>query len=352
MDSLPPRYQEPSASEGSDEDSLFGSQSNPPSSPEGRNGGEGEQPQPTVSNEPYGGLFGDDGDDEDDQDLPDDATTTGKANRKVGPAESYSTNVVQPPDPSTIKILKLSNMININKQAFNPLTHEPGPAVLVDDFGHRRINLHHLNTVRWRWVTDPSTGERTLQSNARFVRWEDGSMTLHIGEEVLSVAEVQDTAARRYMYVRVNKLMQVCGCRGIICWGVDPPLPRPPLFLGACTCPHTQPQMLLTTRLQLHPASLSSKLHRAIQMKSVQQSTKQVRVRTTAASVDKNRQEEEAKMRELHRSRCGLFLCVQMESMHDAAWTGSSSSASKSASGTSTAAQQGAWLPNTVCTAE
>lgn len=188
-------------------DGLFGSDSDSPSSPGGRRGDEGEHAKPAVSSEPSGGdLFGE-GDDDDDHDAP----TTSKANRKFGPAERYSTNVVQPPDPSTIKAIKLNNMININNQPFDPLTHVPGPDVYVDRFQNRRLNLHHLNTVRWRWATDPATGERTMQSNTRFVRWEDGSTTLHIGEEVLSVAEVQDTAARRYLYVRVNKLMQVCG---------------------------------------------------------------------------------------------------------------------------------------------
>lgn len=200
----------PSGDQGSDEDSLFGSDSNPPTSPEGRRADEGEQSQPAVSNEPYGGLFGDDGDDDDELGYRDVDAPTSAATRRIGPAERYSTNVVQPPDPSTIKAIKLNNMININKQPFDPLTHVPGPAVYEDKFENRRLNLHHLNTVRWRWVTDPATGAPTMQSNARFVRWEDGSTTLHIGEEVLSVAEVQDNAARRYLYVRVDKLMQVC----------------------------------------------------------------------------------------------------------------------------------------------
>lgn len=100
---------------------------------------------------------------------------------------------------------------------------------------------------------------------------------------------------------------------------------------------------MLTTRLQLHPASLSGKLHRAIQMKSVQQSTKQVKVRTTAAAVDKNRQEE-AKMRELHRSRCSTCLRHDV-SVHAyiVLSTGSSSNASKSGNGASTAGLQGAF---------
>lgn len=210
MDSQLSQDKEGSAGE---QDDLFGSEPDSPSS-SGHQGDEGEQSPPAAYNEQYGGLFGDDGEDDDfAQDQPDDAPTTSRANRKVGPAVAYSTNVVQGPEPDTIKTIKLNNMININKQPFDPLRHTPGPEVLTDRFGNSRINLHHLNTVRWRWANDPATGERIMQSNARFVHWADGTTTLHIGEEVLSVAEVQDAAARRYLYVRVSNLMQVWRCR-------------------------------------------------------------------------------------------------------------------------------------------
>lgn len=92
-------------------------------------------------------------------------------------------------------------------------------------------------------------------------------------------------------------------------------------LVPCCARSAPQPQGMLTTRLQLHPASLSSKLHRAIQIKSVEQATKQVKVRTTAASVDKTRQEEEAKMRELHKSRCaGVCVCAASTRVGGVLW--------------------------------
>lgn len=193
------------------EDSLFGSGSDAeeqPHAPQDNN----EDAATPERREQYDGLFGDEEDEDEEQDVP---GTAAKRNRKTYSVERHSTFVVQPPSPSTIRTVKLSNMINIKAKPFNPETHEAGSDLVMDQFGNQRLNLHHLNTVRWRWTTDPATGERVPQSNARFVRWEDGSTTLHIGEEVLSVAEVKDQAARRYLYVRVNGLMQVwvgCGC--------------------------------------------------------------------------------------------------------------------------------------------
>ncbi len=200
------------------EDSLFGSGSDAEEQPQQQDNQE-EQQQTPERREEYDGLFGDEEDEDEEQDVP---GTAARRNRKSAPKERRSTYIVPPPDPSTIRTVKLSNMINIKTQPFDPTTHEAGTDLVQDEFGNQRLNLHHLNTVRWRWTKDPVTGQRVPQSNARFVRWEDGSTTLHIGDEVLSVAEVQDHAARRYLYVRVNGLMQVwwwLGCVGewVVC---------------------------------------------------------------------------------------------------------------------------------------
>ena len=43
------------------------------------------------------------------------------------------------------------------------------------------------NTIRWKWVTGPD-GEPVRQSNARMVRWSDGSMSLKVGADLFDVA--------------------------------------------------------------------------------------------------------------------------------------------------------------------
>lgn len=48
-----------------------------------------------------------------------------------------------------------------------------------------RLKLKVENTIRWREVEGPSG--RKQESNARFVRWSDGSMSLHLGSEIFDV---------------------------------------------------------------------------------------------------------------------------------------------------------------------
>lgn len=45
---------------------------------------------------------------------------------------------------------------------------------------------------RWRWGTD-GEGASVRESNARFVRWSDGSLQLLVGDEVLDVKEIDTT---------------------------------------------------------------------------------------------------------------------------------------------------------------
>eukprot|EP01134_Creolimax_fragrantissima_P003157 CFRG3157T1 len=59
------------------------------------------------------------------------------------------------------------------------------------------VRLKVVNTVRWRHVLDsngnqvkdPITDEPKMESNARFVTWDDGSISLFVGDEVIEVSE-------------------------------------------------------------------------------------------------------------------------------------------------------------------
>lgn len=42
------------------------------------------------------------------------------------------------------------------------------------------------NTIRWRTVFDKE-GNAVKESNARMVKWSDGSMSLHLGSEIFDV---------------------------------------------------------------------------------------------------------------------------------------------------------------------
>ena len=42
------------------------------------------------------------------------------------------------------------------------------------------------NTIRWRYSQDESANE-VRESNARLVRWSDGSMSLYLGSEIFDI---------------------------------------------------------------------------------------------------------------------------------------------------------------------
>jgi RNA polymerase-associated protein LEO1 len=49
-----------------------------------------------------------------------------------------------------------------------------------------RLKLKVENTIRWREAFDKE-GIPCKESNARFIRWSDGSMSLHLGSEIFDV---------------------------------------------------------------------------------------------------------------------------------------------------------------------
>lgn len=54
------------------------------------------------------------------------------------------------------------------------------------DFNCFRLKLKVENTMRWREVVDDD-GNVKKESNARMVKWSDGSYSLHLGSEIFDV---------------------------------------------------------------------------------------------------------------------------------------------------------------------
>lgn len=88
-----------------------------------------------------------------------------------------------------IHITKLPNLVGINTAAYNPETHN-----LEDEEEYYRGYVH--NMIRWRYKNKPEdetelvrdeNGHPIRESNTRLVKWSDGSYTLHVGQEVLEV---------------------------------------------------------------------------------------------------------------------------------------------------------------------
>jgi len=103
-------------------------------------------------------------------------------------------------------LLKLPNVLGVDPNPFNPEKFDPGSKIAfreVNDLeNHRYVMLENAeNMIRFRFQQDKkggnyvnsNDGRRVLmESNARFVEWEDGSYTIHVGKEAFRVKSKED----------------------------------------------------------------------------------------------------------------------------------------------------------------
>jgi len=104
----------------------------------------------------------------------------------------------------TAKIAKLSNIFGVAAAAFDASTHVDETTTVVDADGVERFKASDENVVRWR--TNPETG--APESNARVVRWSDGSTHLVIGDEYLKLNERNVADVDSFLYRRAPGLMK------------------------------------------------------------------------------------------------------------------------------------------------
>ncbi|XP_024516325.1 protein LEO1 homolog [Selaginella moellendorffii] len=116
----------------------------------------------------------------------------------------------QPPTQAhNMNLVRISNIMDIEQRPFDPKTYveEDG---FVDETGRRRIRIEE-NVVRWRYVRNRD-GSRSAESNARFVKWSDGSMQLLLGNEVLDLAVQDGQQDESHLFIRQPKgLLQAQG---------------------------------------------------------------------------------------------------------------------------------------------
>ena len=77
----------------------------------------------------------------------------------------------------------------------------------LDEEGRARLKLKVENTIRWKEVFTDS-GKMVKESNARFVRWSDGSMSLHLGSEIFDVYKQPLQGDHNHLYIRQGTGLQ------------------------------------------------------------------------------------------------------------------------------------------------
>ena len=110
-----------------------------------------------------------------------------------------------------IHFVKLPNFLSIDTHPYDPQWYEDeiDEDEVHDDEGRARLKLKVENTLRWRNVTDED-GNVTKESNARVVKWSDGSMSLLLGDEIFDIQTLNLLPGENnHLFIRQGTGLQV-----------------------------------------------------------------------------------------------------------------------------------------------
>ncbi|KZV21702.1 hypothetical protein F511_02860 [Dorcoceras hygrometricum] len=149
----------------------------------------------------------------------------------------------------------ISNIIGVDPKPFDPSTYVEENYYVTDTSGSKR-HLPSANIIRWRQVTGPD-GNISLESNARFVTWSDGSLQLLIGDECFDVSEQAVEDIQSHLFVKLKHE------KGIY-----------------------QAQGRISRKMRFMPSSLSSNSHRVLTAVVNSRNEKVGKVKQYVADVD------------------------------------------------------------------
>uniref|UniRef100_A0A0E0C2L1 Leo1-like protein n=1 Tax=Oryza meridionalis TaxID=40149 RepID=A0A0E0C2L1_9ORYZ len=162
---------------------------------------------------------------------------------------------------TSMNVIKVSNIMGIDPKPFDPKTYVEEDVFVTDESGtKKRIRLED-NIVRWRTVKN-ANGTTSCESNARIVKWKDGTMQLLIGNEVLDISVHEAHHDQSHLFLRNGK--------GVL-----------------------QSQGRLLRKMRFMPSSLSSKSHRLLTALVDSQNKKTVKMQKWIESKDPERVKQE-----------------------------------------------------------
>ncbi|KAK9105193.1 hypothetical protein Scep_022037 [Stephania cephalantha] len=182
--------------------------------------------------------------------------------KPVGPPLELEIPLRPPPSqPDKMNMIRVSNIMGIEPKPFDPKTYVEEDMFVTDESGSKkRIRLEN-NIVRWRRVRN-SDGTTSVESNARFVRWSDGSLQLLIGNEVLDISVQEAQHDQAHLFLRHGK--------GIL-----------------------QSQGRLLKKVRFMPSSLTSNSHRLLTAIVDSRHKKVYKVKNCITDIDPEREKEE-----------------------------------------------------------
>ncbi|KAF7838520.1 protein LEO1-like protein [Senna tora] len=197
--------------------------------------------------------------------------------KPLGPPLELEVPLRPPPAfPEKMNMIKVSNIMGVDPKPFDPKTYVEEDTFVTDESGgKKRIRLEN-NIVRWRTARNPD-GTTSYESNARFVRWSDGSLQLLIGNEVLDISVQDAQHDQAHLFLRHGK--------GIL-----------------------QSQGRLLRKMRFMPSSLSSNSHRLLTALVDSRHKKVYKVKNCITDIDPEREKEEKEKAESQNIRANVLL--------------------------------------------
>lgn len=108
-----------------------------------------------------------------------------------------------------IHFVKLPNFLSVETRPFDSETYEDeiDEEETLDEEGRARLKLKVENTLRWREALTKE-GDTIKESNARLVKWSDGSMSLHLGSEIFDVHKQPLHGDHNHLFIRQGTGLQ------------------------------------------------------------------------------------------------------------------------------------------------
>ncbi|XP_009111978.1 protein LEO1 homolog isoform X1 [Brassica rapa] len=179
--------------------------------------------------------------------------------RPVGPPLEVEVPFRPPPgDPEKMNMIKVSSIMGIDPNPFDAKTFVEEDT-FERDGEKTRIRLVN-NIVRHRFVKGRD-GKTYSESNARFVRWSDGSLQLLIGNEVLDITEQDARQDQNHLLLKHEK--------GIL-----------------------QSQGRILKKMRFIPSSLTSNSHRLLTALLDSREKKDFKVKNCVTDIDPEREKE------------------------------------------------------------
>ena len=245
----------------------------------------------------------------------DDAVALAVAERQIRPRRLEVLDIARPPEihrssKLSLHVTKLPNLVGIQPRPYDAETHDA--AKEEEDY---RGYTHSM--IRWRYrptkdaeqegYARDKAGKLIRESNARFVRWSDGTCTIHIGDEMFDVDQIgppkQQQAAKAnearlpgingYVYLTqtvqaahvggssaVNGEDGVDDDGGAAAAGGGEPLPE---LVGQTLLECQGP---VVSKLVVRPSSLSSAAHRNLTLAVRNRNMKKARIAEVVTTED------------------------------------------------------------------